>query len=200
MNIFALDYNPIKAAQMICDKHLPKMIVESVQLLSAYARDCGFDVGYKRTHAGHPCSIWIRLSDNNLNWFLNYITELCKEYTYRRGKVHLSEIAFKEIMEKVNWPSYIPNLEIKKPSDKTWLVTLLSEGQIRDLHFDESGAVIKFNHQVDGDKFVDFYPAMPEECKVGKNSVEMYRNYYRTAKKDIVAYNWKPERGEWFNA
>ena len=29
MNIFVLHENPVTAAEMLCDKHVPKMIVES---------------------------------------------------------------------------------------------------------------------------------------------------------------------------
>ena len=38
MNIFYLDKDPIKAAQMSCDKHCVKMIVESAQMLSTANR------------------------------------------------------------------------------------------------------------------------------------------------------------------
>ena len=38
MNIFILDKNPHVAAQMLCDKHVPKMIIESAQMLSTVHR------------------------------------------------------------------------------------------------------------------------------------------------------------------
>ena len=38
MNIFVLDRNPVIAAQMQCDKHIVKMIVESGQMLSTVHR------------------------------------------------------------------------------------------------------------------------------------------------------------------
>ena len=38
MNIFVLDRNPVIAAQMQCDKHIVKMIVESGQMLSTAHR------------------------------------------------------------------------------------------------------------------------------------------------------------------
>ena len=38
MNIFILDKNPIKAAQLQCDKHICKMIVESAKMLSTAHR------------------------------------------------------------------------------------------------------------------------------------------------------------------
>ena len=38
MNIFALSNDPAEAAQMMCDKHIPKMIVEAAQMLSTAHR------------------------------------------------------------------------------------------------------------------------------------------------------------------
>jgi len=38
MNIFILDEDPVIAAQMQCDKHIPKMVVESGQMLSTAHR------------------------------------------------------------------------------------------------------------------------------------------------------------------
>ena len=38
MNIFYLDKNPVVAAQMQCDKHVVKMILESAQMLSTAHR------------------------------------------------------------------------------------------------------------------------------------------------------------------
>ena len=38
MNIFVLDENPWAAARMHCDKHVPKIIVESAQMLSTAHR------------------------------------------------------------------------------------------------------------------------------------------------------------------
>ena len=38
MNIFYLDKDPVVAAQMMCDKHVVKMILESAQMLSTAHR------------------------------------------------------------------------------------------------------------------------------------------------------------------
>ena len=38
MNIFYVDKDPMIAAQMMCDKHVVKMILESAQLLSTAHR------------------------------------------------------------------------------------------------------------------------------------------------------------------
>ena len=38
MNIFYVDQDPVKAAQMMCDKHIIKMILESAQMLCSVKR------------------------------------------------------------------------------------------------------------------------------------------------------------------
>jgi len=38
MNLFVLNKDPVKAAQLQCDKHVVKMIVESAQMLSTAHR------------------------------------------------------------------------------------------------------------------------------------------------------------------
>ena len=38
MNIFYVDQDPVKAAQMMCDKHIIKMILESAQMLCSAKR------------------------------------------------------------------------------------------------------------------------------------------------------------------
>ena len=94
MNIFILDSHPTFAAQMQCDKHVVKMILESAQMLctahnvlDGYQKE-GF---YRTTHINHPCNVWIRNSYNNYCWLWLHLRALCKEYTYRYGKVHKCE-------------------------------------------------------------------------------------------------------------
>ena len=97
MNIFYLDRDPITAAQMMCDKHVVKMILESAQMLSTahrvldgdeYANEMGL---YKLTHKNHPSSIWARSSEDNYDWLWQHMFALMQEYTYRYGKTHATE-------------------------------------------------------------------------------------------------------------
>ena len=75
MNIFYLDRNPIVAAQMMCDKHVVKMILESAQMLSTAHRVLDGDtyadlVGlYKIAHKNHPSSVWVRSSDKIIDGY-----------------------------------------------------------------------------------------------------------------------------------
>ena len=89
MNIFVLDYDPVKAAKMQCDKHVVKMSLETAQLLcSAFPKG---KAPYKQTHVNHPCSIWCRNSKANYLWLITHGIALCDEYQFRYNKVHKSK-------------------------------------------------------------------------------------------------------------
>jgi hypothetical protein len=111
MNIFILDNNPATAAQYLCDRHIPKMLLESAQLictalvltqkvLSKPTSDITWDfgtVGYGNTHTNHPCSKWARADLANLSWLWAHFDEQCAEYTRRYGKTHLTEIKMRNV-------------------------------------------------------------------------------------------------------
>ena len=89
MNIFVLHYNPVKAAQMQCDKHIVKMPLETAQLLcSAFPKGVP---PYKHTHYNHPCAVWCRESKKNYKWLIKHGLALCEEYTFRYKKTHKSK-------------------------------------------------------------------------------------------------------------
>lgn len=90
MNIFVLNSDPTQAAQEQCDRHVTKMILESIEMLGfpfpveerAYTNE---------SHFNHPCSIWVRECEENYEWLVNHTLALCEEYTYRYGKFHAWE-------------------------------------------------------------------------------------------------------------
>ena len=97
MNIFYLDKSPSIAAEMHCDKHVVKMILETAQMLSTahrvldgdeYADAMGL---YKLAHKNHPSTIWTRASMDQYLWLYDLFHYLLKEYTFRYGKRHASE-------------------------------------------------------------------------------------------------------------
>ena len=97
MNIFYLDRNSKIAAQMHCDKHVVKMILESAQMLSSAHRFLDSDlyankVGlYKMAHKNHPSTVWVRSSVENYMWLYDHMIALMNEYTYRYDKHHATE-------------------------------------------------------------------------------------------------------------
>lgn len=93
MNIFLLHLNPVICAMMHLDKHVVKMILETCQLLCSahWVTNSTYIPCYKLTHKNHPSAIWTRESKGNYEWLCSLGLELCKEYTYRYGKVHKCE-------------------------------------------------------------------------------------------------------------
>lgn len=138
MNIFYLDSDFEKLAQAHIDKHIVKMPLEAVQLLTTTVwvdkligfvpRKLNSDeleiikqekaiqpsieertfTRYLPTHPNHPCAIWARSSMDNYEWLFNYLIHISDEYTYRYGKVHAS-------MQEANrmpLPTNMPNLGV----------------------------------------------------------------------------------------
>jgi hypothetical protein len=119
MNIFALDYDPMIAAQYHCDKHVVKMIVESAQMLSTAHRlldgsmsivpyvtkkgkhrtkkvwtlsDSRDSLLYKAAHPSHPSTKWTMKSALNYDWLYFLFCALCDEYTFRYHKIHKTDV------------------------------------------------------------------------------------------------------------
>ena len=111
MNIFYLDPDPRTCAQMHCDKHVVKMIIEYAQLMSTAHRildgeqytdmtaagrriqrwrlhDERENILYKASHINHPSAIWCRENLANYHWLYTMWSHLLDEYTYRYGKTH----------------------------------------------------------------------------------------------------------------
>jgi len=173
MNIFYLDKNPIRCAQMHVDKHCVKMILEYAQLLSTAHRvlDGTQSVGlsktgrkqtryvlpdgrehtlYSATHISHPSAVWVRQSAANYMWLAELLEECCKEYTYRYGKTHKVESS--DLMQTLKniFPKNIPDKPFTEPT-----------------------------------------PAMPDECKVPGDSLQSYRNYYSMNKTHLASWKGK---------
>lgn len=113
MNIFYLNNDTKICALWHTDRHIVSQTKEYAQLLSTahrvidgveYVDDSSGrkikrwklggsyeDILYKATHINHPSAIWVRHSYDNYTWLRSLLYQLCKEYTYRYGKVHKVE-------------------------------------------------------------------------------------------------------------
>lgn len=176
MNIFYLDHDPQKCAEMHVDKHCVKMILEYAQLLSTTHRfldgvpnvvckpttgrkqtkyilaDGRDDVLYSATHINHPSTVWVRQSNENYIWLNDLWQKLMGEYTYRYGKKHACE---KLMGYLASLPVNIPNKPFTEPT-----------------------------------------PAMPDDCKIG-DVLLSYRKYYIEYKNGFA--KWKNrERPDWY--
>jgi hypothetical protein len=178
MNIFHLDNDPVKAAQMMCDKHVVKMIVEYAQLMSTAHRvldgelyldktkngskikrwrlapDAQERLLYKASHVNHPSNIWTRKNDQNYRWLYKHFRALCTEYTRRYGKVHMTE---------------------EKLKGQLWFAP----------------------RNIDQVATMDtFAQAMPDSCKMN-DPVQAYRKYYIQEKKYMAKWTNR-EVPSWF--
>lgn len=132
MNIFILDESPVKAAELQCDRHAVKMVLESAQMLSTAHRvldgslikipsksgktivkgwilpDHREVLLYKAVHVGHPCTVWTVESLQNYNWHYEHFCALAKEFEYRYEKKHKSFVDLADILSIP--PKNIPNV------------------------------------------------------------------------------------------
>lgn len=86
MNIFILDDDIERCAQYHCDKHIAKMILESVQILCTALNKRSISTPYKSTHSNHPCVLWAGQSYDNFEWLIRLTAALNREYRWRYNK------------------------------------------------------------------------------------------------------------------
>lgn len=99
MNIFVLDRDPMVAARYHCDKHVPKMVLETAQMLCTARIEHGLDAPYKPAHRNHPCTKWVGQSLGNYMWTWCLGMGLGLEYEKRFGKTHKSHEVIKRCMK-----------------------------------------------------------------------------------------------------
>lgn len=121
MNIFVLDNNPRISAEMMCDKHIVKMIIESCQILSAVV-DNRYNISlsdrpsvahklpqYPKAHVKHPCTIWAMESSANADWLLEHLVGLVDEFKKRfprkEHKLSNTYLMYKHLFTNCKFPS-----------------------------------------------------------------------------------------------
>ena len=115
MNIFYLDSDPAKAAQIQYNKHVVKMILESAQMLCTahHHYDNGHNVPYKKAHYNHPSTIWCRQNASQYKWLYDHMVALGKEYTKRYKKTHLTIKKCEDVLKQL--PPTIPETIFTEP-------------------------------------------------------------------------------------
>lgn len=123
MNIFVLDLDPKTAAKAHCDKHVNKMIVEHLQMMSVALAHYNLDPARKkdgefysvRAYKNHPCTKWVRESFDNFEWTFSLTWYLCDEFKKRYGKEHSGRESLKSI-DKKKVVSTFPRLGHTQPA------------------------------------------------------------------------------------
>lgn len=108
MNAFYLAEDLAESASYHVDSHCIKIILEAAQCLSTAKWELGEEAHYKATHKNHPTCVWTRTSLDNYNWMANYGLALCKEYTFRYGKIHKTQPVLQDLIN--NPPKNIPDI------------------------------------------------------------------------------------------
>jgi len=102
MNIFVLACAAANAANLHCDQHVCKMIIETAQMLYTYLHSIGelarLDLKspitgdaltpYKPTHKHHPCVLWLHGGRSHFRWLIDLGLSLCNRYSDIYGKTH----------------------------------------------------------------------------------------------------------------
>lgn len=124
MNIFVVSSDPAYCAQMLDDKRVNKMLVETTQMLAAamyrgkvpahLLPKNNFGVPYKNSYPNHPCTQWAGDNRANFNWLLTLGEQLALQYTKRFQKHHACEEALKAIKQLKPF-DFLPNSE--KPTE-----------------------------------------------------------------------------------
>lgn len=124
MNLFYLHEDPKESAKLHLDKHVVKMVIEYAQMLSTAHRmldgtqytDASSgrriqrwrldnsnmdDVLYKASHINHPSTRWVRENAIQYQYAYDMFTALCDEYTYRYGKIHLTDTKLRDLLNEI---------------------------------------------------------------------------------------------------
>lgn len=134
MNIFILDTHPERAARALCDRHVVKMSVEYVQILSTVSHELGGVGPYRPTHRHHPCVVWAREQHQNYMWLLIHTLATHAEYEHRFRKWHRSSEALLNALAAENFR--VPDVGTKGYRDVEILVDApqCMPAELRDPH------------------------------------------------------------------
>lgn len=168
MNVFYLSSLPRECAEMHCDKHVVKMIIEYAQLMSTAHRVLDGELYNGKTnngrnikrwkhpdsymednlylacHVNHPSAIWTRENRRHYDWLYAMWIFLGQEYTHRYGKEHATITKLNKVL--MNPPKNIPYTKFKQPPQ-----------------------------------------AMPDDCK-HESSITAYRTYYNLYKQSFARW------------
>ena len=148
MNIFVTNPDPDLSAQVLPDKHVVKMPLETCQMLavvfSKWYYNWGNDLLPKKdgtpyntekgAFRGHPCTIWAAESFANTAWLIQHGFGLLEEYTQRYGKVHSCQTAM-NAAEKVFEEELVRHYYVTRKQHRLLLQALTSLNMIQVLIF-----------------------------------------------------------------
>lgn len=94
MQVFFVDPDPRKAARALCDQHVPKMVLETAQILCDAARLLPLGprvaptIPYRRARGNPWPAEWAAASRAHFNWLVEHGKELAHEHMLHWGPKH----------------------------------------------------------------------------------------------------------------
>ena len=179
MNLFVLSEDVKENAQMHCDEHVVKMILEAAQMMCTCLQiDKMFghcvprnltkteladlrsfaavtEEWYKPNHVNHPLSVWVRSDIRHYRYMREYALALFDEYKFRYG----------------------PDKKHKAAT----LCTVLPEP----------------NHLPCGGEPLKWIACMPDEYKTD-DVIQSYRNFYIRSKSNFASYKKNRPPPTWY--
>lgn len=169
---------PGEIADMYCDQHVVKIILEICQMLYtswyfageydtvtslAPFNKSGSARGYKPAHKGHPMTMWVASSQANYIFAADIALALAEEYTARYSKIHSCEIHARWL--RTNLPSHFE----LRTSPKAYYATEVPPG------------------------LTPIPECMPDDYKV-PNVVDAYQMYYIVDKMEFARFTPKSKK------
>ena len=183
MNIFYLHKDPVIAAEMSCDKHVVKMILESAQLLCTVHRVSDGIEYYDKTANGRKIKRW-KHPNNNLEktlykagWLKHPSTQWLFESAFNYDWLYTHMMALNEEYKK-------------RYNHKEDHITIQKLGEVLKL------PPIKFKNIFE--PATEIKPAMPEHCKIKGNPVASYRKDYIIEKRRFAKWKSPAKTPQWF--
>lgn len=183
MNIFVLQESPIASAKDYCNKHLPKMCVELLQMCgSAVIRHGATPDMMPLTKKGtplkggyhnHPCTRWVGETRTNFLWAVTHGQALCYEYSKKYGKTHFCEAGIRHLDKMAD---LIPEGDLTP-------FALAMPDEYRPNHIPLNGSDV-YADQYKGDSHAS-----------GDVAVQAYRRYYHS--KEFASWEGRPTPTWW---
>ena len=180
MNIFFLHEDPVLAGEMQCDKHIPKMCVETVQMLVSACRrhDWSEDhlpltkagTVHKGGYANHPSTVWAGDNVDNFAWLMEHGFALTKEFKKRFGKAHACREQLRTIAKSSSFSEWGPL------------------GRHNPTHLSDVPLCI-------GEKLQWYYGQKNAPLE---NAVNMYRQFYKMDKWEFACWSKGRDCPEWW--
>ena len=183
MNIFYLDKCPVKSAEMSCDKHVVKMILESAQLLCTVHRVSDGTEYYDKTANGRRIKRWKHPNSNyektlyKAGWLKHPSTEWLFESVFNYDWLYQHMMALNEEYKK-RYNHTEDHIAIQKLGDILKLPPL------------------KFKNVFKAP--TDIKPAMPDYCKGKGDAVASYRKYYIMEKRRFATWKTPATTPTWY--